>query len=138
KVPNAILFHSRNGSLPPMMPKSVKLPYSGPAKAIHLLSGVSGWGFPSGKKGSVSLIVRLHYIDGTAEDHPLKNGEHFADYIRRVDVPGSEFAFALRDQQVRYLAVFPKRAEPLCAIELTKGEDDTAPVIIAVTVETRP
>ena len=34
--------------------------------------------------------------DGKTEDHPLKNGEHFADYIRRVDVPGSKFAFALR------------------------------------------
>ena len=40
------------------------------------------------------MIVRLHYDDGKTEDHELKNGVHFADYIRRVDVPGSEFAFA--------------------------------------------
>jgi putative membrane-bound dehydrogenase-like protein len=138
KARNVILIYSPNGSLPPTMPKSIKLPYSGPAKAIHLLSGVSGWGFPRGEKGSVSLIVRLHYADGTREDHPLKNGEHFADYIHRVDVPRSEFAFALRGQQVRYLAVNPKRAEPLCAIEFVKGEDATAPVVMAVTVETRP
>ena len=29
---------------------------SGAAKAIHLLSGVSGWGYPLGEKGSVSLL----------------------------------------------------------------------------------
>ena len=55
------------------------------------------------------MIVRLHYADGKTEDHALKNGEHFADYIRRVDVPGSKFAFSLRGQQIRYLAVTPKR-----------------------------
>ena len=57
------------------------------------------------------MIVRLHYADGKTEDHELKNGEHFADYIRRVDVPGSKFAFALRRQQIRYLAVTPKRTD---------------------------
>ena len=59
--------------------------------------------------GTVSMIVRLHYADGKTEDHALKNGVHFADYIRQVDVPGSKFAFALRGQQIRYLAVTPKR-----------------------------
>ena len=57
---------------------------------------MSGWGYPLGKKGSVSLIVRLQYKDGKTEDHELKNGDHFADYIRRVDVPGSKFAFDLQ------------------------------------------
>ena len=73
------------------------------------------------------MIVRLHYADGKTEDHELKNGVHFADYIRRVDVPGSKFAFA------------PARpADPLPggraeadrrdrSIELVKGADTTAP-----------
>ncbi len=56
------------------MPKSVTLPVNLPTRAIHLLSGVSGWGFPLGEKGSVSMIVRFHYQDGKVEDHPLKNG----------------------------------------------------------------
>jgi hypothetical protein len=119
------------------MPRAVKLPCNTPAKAIHMLGGVSGWGFPGGRKGSLTLIVRLHYADGKTEDHPLRNGEHFADYIRRVDVPGSEFAFALRDQQVRYLAVYPTRSETIREIEFVKGDDRTAPIIMAVTVETR-
>ena len=65
-------------------------PCHGPARAIDLLCGVNSWGFPAGRKGSVSMIVRLHYADGSVENHPLENGVHFADYIRVVDVPGFE------------------------------------------------
>jgi uncharacterized protein len=81
------------------------------------------------------MIVRLHYADGETEDHPLRNGEHFADYIRRVDVPGSQFAFPLRGQQVRYLAVQPKRAVAIETVEFVKGPDATAPVVMAATAE---
>jgi putative heme-binding domain-containing protein len=136
RIPNVVLLYGPVGKFPPQMPKSVQLPCNAAAKAIHFLSGVSGWGHPLGKPGSVSMIVRLRYQDGKTEDHPLKNGEHFADYIRRVDVPESRFAFALRGQQIRYLAVYPKRTTTIQAIELVKGPDNTAPVIMAVTVET--
>ena len=81
------------------------------------------------------MIVRLHYADGKVENHPLKNGIHFADYIRPIDVPGSKLAFRLRGQQLRYLAVRPERTEPIARIELVKGPDDTAPIVMAVTVE---
>ena len=136
RVPNVILLYGPEGYLAPKMPKAVSLPCNAPAKAVHLLSGVSGWGYPYSEKGTVSMIVRLHYTDGATEDHPLQNGVHFADYIRRVDVPGSEFAFALRGQQIRYLSVKPKRAEVVKEIEFVKGPDATAPVVMAVTVET--
>ncbi|MBL8828445.1 MAG: c-type cytochrome, partial [Planctomycetaceae bacterium] len=135
RTPNVVLLHSRNGSIPPKMPQSVTLPCNAPAKAIHFLSGVGGWSFPASGKGSVSMIVRLRYADGASEDHPLLNGEHFADYIRRVDVAGSKFAFALRGQQIRYLAVHPKRSEKIATIELVKGPDVSAPIVMAVTVE---
>jgi putative heme-binding domain-containing protein len=137
KVPNAVMLFCAQGRFPPTMPKSVKLTCNSAAKAIHFLSGVSGWGYPYSEKGSVSMIVRLHYADGITEDHQLKNGEQFADYIRRVDVPGSKFAFALRGQQIRYFAVTPKRDANISEIELVKGPDNTAPVVMAVTVETR-
>ncbi|MCA9208792.1 MAG: c-type cytochrome, partial [Planctomycetales bacterium] len=107
--PNVVLLHGPQGSLPPQMPRAVTLPCNTAAKAIHLLSGVSGWGHPLGSEGSVSLIVRLHYADGETEDHALKNGVHFADYIRRVDVPESKFAFDLDGRQIRYLSVQPER-----------------------------
>lgn len=133
---NGIMLHGPTGYLPPKMPKRVELPCHTPAKAIHMLGGVSGWGYPATGKGSVSMIVRLHYADGQTEDHELLNGEHFADYIRRVDVPGSKFAFSVRAQQLRYLAIEPKRTEPIETIELVKGPDASAPIVMAVTIET--
>ena len=136
KVPNAILFYGPNGKFPPTMPKSVTLPCNSPVKQIHMLSGVGGWAAPYSTKESTSLIVRLRYEDGSREDHPLLNGVHFADYIRRVDVPGSKFAFQLRGAQLRYLAITPKKPDTIATIELVKGSDDTAPVVMAVTVET--
>jgi hypothetical protein len=60
------------------------------------------------------MTVRLGYHDGKEEEHPLRNGEHFADYIGRFDVPGSKLAFRLKGgQQVRYLALTPQRAEKI-------------------------
>lgn len=136
KIPNAVLLYGPQGKYPPTMPKSVSLPCNSPVKQVHLLSGVGGWASPIGREGSTSLIVRLRYEDGSREDHPLQNGVHFADYIRRVDVPGSKFAFQLRNAQLRYLAITPKKPDPIATIELVKGSDDTAPVVMAVTVET--
>lgn len=135
RVPNVVMLYGPNGTFPPKMPKSVKLPCNSSAKMIHFLSGVSGWGHPYHRPKSVSMIVRLHYEDGKTEDHELKNGVHFADYIRRVDVPESKFAFRLRNQQIRYLVVTPKRGEAIKEIELVKGDDQTAPVVMALTVE---
>jgi hypothetical protein len=135
QVPNVVLLYGPQGNFAPKMPRAVKLSVNTTARAIHLLSGVSGWGYPAGEKGTVSLIVRLRYADGKTEEHSLKNGEHFADYIRRVDVPGSQFAFGLHGRQVRYLAVQPRRRDRIEQIEFIKGPDDTAPMIVAVTVE---
>jgi putative membrane-bound dehydrogenase-like protein len=136
KVPNVVLLNGPEGTIPPKMPKSVSLPCNTPARAIHLLSGISGWGFPFNDEKTVSMTVRLHYAGGKTEDHELRNGEHFADYIRRVDVPGSKFAFLARGrQQVRFLTIEPKGKEAIERIELIKGPDRTAPVVVAVTVE---
>lgn len=135
KVNNTILLNGPNGKLPPTMPKSATVPCAGPAKAIHLLGGVSGWGHPGGRVGDVSMIVRLHYADGQTEDHELKNGIHMADYIRRVDVPESKFALDARGKQLRLVTVKPKRGEPIKEIEFVKGRDQTAPLVMAVTAE---
>ena len=134
-VPNVVMLRGPNGYLPPKMPTSVSLTLASPVRAIHLLGGVAGWGFPAAPKGSTSMIVRLVYADGQREDHPLVNGEHIADYIRRVDVPQSEFAFNLEGKQLRYLRIQPKRPAPLTAIEFVKGDDRTAPIVMAVTAE---
>ena len=93
--------------------------------------GISG----ESTEKSESMVVRLHYAGSQTEDHPLVNGIHFADYIRRIDVPESEYAFALRNQQIRYLTIRPERSETIQTIEFIKGNDPTAPMVLAVTVE---
>ena len=133
--PNAIMLNGPNGSTAPKMPREVTMPVGGNVRAIHLLSGVGGWNYPAIPKGSTSMIVRLVYSDGSKEDHPLRNGEHFADYIRRVDVPGSQFAFDLKGRQIRYLSITPKKQSALKAVEFVKGRDASAPVVMAVTIE---
>jgi uncharacterized protein len=137
-IPNVIELYGPGGAAAKAMPKSVTVPCNGPAKAIHLLGGVGGWAWPFGKKGSTSMIVRLHYADGKTEDHKLLNGVHVADYIREVDVPESKLAFRLRGQQIRYLSIKPDRIDKINTIEFLKGDDDTAPVVMAVTVESLP
>ena len=135
--PNVILLHGPQGQFPPRMPKAVELPCHTPARAIHLLSGVSGWGYPGGTKGSVSMIVRLHYADGSVEDHPLENGIHFADWYTQDDVPASRKVLKLKGRgQMRYLVVYPRDVTlPIKSIDLVKGKDTTSPVIMAMTVE---
>ena len=52
-----------------------------------------------------------------------------------MDVPGSEFAFDLAGRQVRYLKVSPQRTDPIISIDLVKGTDGTAPIVMALTAE---
>jgi hypothetical protein len=81
------------------------------------------------------MTVRLVYADGATEDHPLVNGEHLADYVRRIDVPQSTFAADIGGRQVRTVRIEPKRTDPIARLELIKGKDDTAPIVIAITAE---
>jgi putative membrane-bound dehydrogenase-like protein len=138
RTPNVLMLHGPQGAFPPRMPRSVSLPCGTSARAIHILGGIGGWAAQApNPDGSVSMIVRLHYQDGSTEDHPLRSGVEIADYIRPVDVPGSKLAFRLRGQQVRYLAIEPKKDAVIESVELVKGRDATAPVVMAITVETR-
>ncbi|MCC9604132.1 ThuA domain-containing protein [Stieleria sp. JC731] len=134
-IPNVIVLHGSSGPIAAKYPKSVTMPVSGSVKNIHMLSGAAGWGFPYGPRERPAMIVRLHYADGGSEEHVLLNGEHFADYIRRVDVPKSKFAFSTGGGQIRYLTVTPKRSEPLASIELAEGTPEIAPVVMAITIE---
>lgn len=134
---NAVLLFSRLGTLSRERPKSVSLNVNGSVHGLHLLSGVSGWGYPLGEKGSVSMIVRFEYESGKSEKHVLKNGIHFADYSRLVNVPESQLAFQDGSLQMRYLVVYPRLDGELRSIEFIKGQDDSAPLILAATLERR-
>ncbi len=65
-----------------------------------------------------------------------RSPRHFADYISRVDVPQSKFAFLLEGgKQIRYLAIRPQSRDTIESIEFVKGPHQSAPVIMAVTLE---
>ncbi len=133
--PNAIMLYSPNGAVSREMPRRAEVECNLPARVVHILGGVAGWGYPASPAGTTSMVVRFHYADGSSEDHRLINGVHVADYIRVVDVPGSELAFVLRGRQLRYLAIEPKKREVIRKIEFLKGDDNTAPIVMAITVE---
>jgi putative heme-binding domain-containing protein len=135
RVPNAIMLHSPNGTVSSRMPKSAVVACNATARVIHLLSGVSGWGWQGGDRRTISMVVRLHYADGKREDHKLIDGVHFSDYIRKIEVPGSKLAFMINGRQLRYLAIYPKRAAKIRDIEFVKGRDRTAPIVMSVTLE---
>ncbi len=140
-VPNAIELASPIGAVSRTMPEATALACGVAARSIHILGGISGWGFPAVRDRSVSLIVRLRYADGGVDEFPMVNGEHLADYNGRHDVPGSAFALDLNGRQIRYLAIQPKRPDAIIeSIEFAKGRDRTAPIVFAVTAElaTRP
>jgi hypothetical protein len=147
--PSIIVFQSPHGKASEDKPRTAQLPVRAKVKTFHFLSGISAWGWPWGgypgrpetatPQGTVTLVVRLHYADGMTEDHEWRNGEHFADFIKRIDVPASELALMTSNgRQVRYLSVTPARPDQSVeSIEFRKGDDDqTSPVVIAVTADT--
>ena len=135
KVKNMIMLHGPLGAVSKKMPKRTSVKVGTPARGIHLLSGVSGWGHPYSRKQTTSMSIEVHYEDGTKEVTEFKNGVHFADYIRRSDVPESEFVMMVGPHQMRYLAVYPSKSIPVMRIDFVKGDDQSAPIVLAATVE---
>lgn len=134
-VPNAILLKGE-GLVASKMPELVSLPCGRAGSSIHLLSGVSVGGFPGGQKGSHTMTLRIIYEDGKTEEYAFKNGQHFADYARSVDVPESRLAFEYQGRQVRCISVAPKRPDAaIKELEFVKGSDGCAPLVLGVTVD---
>jgi hypothetical protein len=66
-----------------------------------------------------------------------RKGKYLPLDLRKVakDVPGSKLPCKLGGQQVRYLTVVPKKKETIARIDLVKGSDRSAPIVLAATVE---
>jgi hypothetical protein len=145
-VKNAIVLYGPAGSPAREMPTAVRLSCGSPARAIHLLSGVAGWGWPH-TPSSVCMTVRLHYRDGGKEDHALINGVHFCNYAeyqngKPFELSGSRFAIELlkpdgAPRYIRHLAIAPKNPDKVIEeIEFVKDPAViTCPVVMAVTAE---
>lgn len=132
---NIVVLNGNVGVVPPKMPRSVTLPCNMIVKHLHILGAISGYGYPRTDGETVSMVVRLHYQDGQAEDHELINCVHMASFSGKSDVPKSTYAFAAGTRQVRYLSIQPKRREPIETVELRKGNDESAPIVLSITAE---
>ena len=88
-------------------PQRVEVAVNAEAKKLHLLSGIAGWGFPAVREPVPAVKFTVNYASGEKEEFITTNGVEFADYIRPVEVPGSQFAEGdLSDgQQVRLLTL---------------------------------
>lgn len=135
KRANIVVLNGSLGVVPPKMPPSVTLPCNMIVKNLHILGAISGYGFPRTAEETVSMVVRLHYEDGASEDHELINCVHIASFAGKSDVPQSTYAFAAGNRQVRYLAIQPTKRKPIEAVELRKGDDESAPIVLAITAE---
>jgi hypothetical protein len=136
-VKNVIELHCQKTADTRKLPKEVTLPCNVAAKKLHLLGGVTGWGwgFVKGAKPTTSMIVRLHYENGEVEERNLVSGTDLTDWGLGPDVPGSQ-RIEWKGPHIRYLTITPKHTDQVIkSIQFVKGPDDTCPAVFAVTVE---
>ena len=136
RVPNVVLLYGPDGKFPPQMPRSVELACNATAKAIHFLSGVSGWGYPYGTEGQrlddrqAALRRRLGRGPPAGKRRPLRGlyprGGRARLEARLPACAASRSATS---------PCTPKKHDVIERIELVKGPDQSAPIVMAVTVE---
>ena len=130
------------GAVAESFPATVELATNATAASLHFLGGVAGWGWPFGGDkavGQPAMTVRVEYADGDKESIVLKNGEHFADYIGKAEVPLSENAGDFtRRGQLRYFAINLKKKGQLKKVVLETSGSIVTPCTVAITAGTEP
>lgn len=123
-------------------PAKVEIDTSATAASLHFLGGVAGWGWPFGGDkalGQSAMTVHVEYADGDKESIVLKNGEYFADYIGKAEVPLSEDAGDFtRRGQLRYFAINLKKKGALKKITLETSGSIVTPCTVAITAGAEP
>ena len=118
-------------------PAKVEVPINVETKRLQLLSGIAGWGFPAVKNEVPVLKATVLYASGEKEEFTFLNGVHFSDYVRNVEVPGSNFVEGLtQGQQMRLISVdLTKKGVAKTLILESPERNPTAPVIVAITAD---
>ena len=124
------------------LPERVEIPVTVTAASLHFLGGVGAGAWPTGgdaARGKPATKVVVQFADGTTEEHVLRNGEHFADYEGRQDVPLSSTAgdFTTRGQ-LRYFAVSLGKTGTLSRIVLEAVDPNIVPFTVAITAGAEP
>jgi hypothetical protein len=76
------------------------------------------------------------YRDGKSEEHLFRNGYEFADYTRRIDVPGSRYVPDLvAEGQIRVFSFKTKRTNEISTIVLESMNGPSTPTFVAMTAQ---
>ncbi len=117
-------------------PQKVEVALNTPAKRLHLLSGIAGWGFPATKDERPALKVTATHQNGQNEIFELKNGQAFSDYNREIDVPDSDLVEGLVSRgQMRRITLPIKNPSPLTKLTLESYDNGVTPVVAAITAD---
>ncbi|MDP6989680.1 MAG: ThuA domain-containing protein [Planctomycetota bacterium] len=120
-------------------PRRVEIPVGHALERLHVLGGISAWGFPYTKKRAPAVRVTWHYAGGDTEVKTLVDGEEFADWIRPYEVPGSMLVEGILDGasrgQLRRFSLTPLRREVVEKVVLESFDGDTAPTFVSLTAE---
>ncbi len=147
KSPNGMNFIALKGgpgrsNVSEEFPQRVEISTTATAASLHFLGGVGGWAWPFGgdaARGRPAMKVRVQYADGSSEEHVLKNGEYFADYIGRAQVPQSADAGDFtRRGQLRYFALNLNKRAALAKVALESFDNDIVPCTVAITASAEP
>ncbi|WP_395749279.1 PVC-type heme-binding CxxCH protein [Prosthecobacter sp.] len=130
------------GTVAENFPAKVEIATNATAASLHFLGGVAGWGWPFGGDkalGQPAMTVHVEFADGDKESILLKNGEHFADYIGKAEVPLSDDAGDFtRRGQLRYFALNLKKKGALKKITLETSGSIVTPCTVAITASAEP
>uniref|UniRef100_UPI0037C5EB35 DUF7133 domain-containing protein n=1 Tax=Prosthecobacter sp. TaxID=1965333 RepID=UPI0037C5EB35 len=130
------------GTVAENFPEKIEIATSATAASLHFLGGVAGWGWPFGGDkalGQPAMTVDVEFADGDKESIVLKNGEHFADYIGKAEVPLSDDAGDFtRRGQLRYFAINLKKKGALKNITLETSGSIVTPCTVAITASMEP
>jgi putative membrane-bound dehydrogenase-like protein len=122
------------------MPQRIEVPIGFALQRMHVLGGISAWGHPFFGDEDPAVSWTFHYADGSSEEHVLRDGVEFADWIRRHDVPGSEYVEGLLHDnsvgQLRSFSVDPGKPELVIdSLTLESFDNRTAPTFLALTAQ---
>jgi hypothetical protein len=124
-------------------PQKVEVKVGVPVRKLHILGGVGGWAYPFGGERNKDLPaakITLHFASGATEEMVLKNGVEIADYIGKIDVPGST-ALPNLDQllnngrQVRQITKSVKGTGTVERLTLESFNNLVAPTFVGITIE---
>ena len=133
-----VLKGGPEGSYSKTLPQKVDIKVGGfKANRLHFLGGVTGWGFNGNNHDDNAVLeITVHTMQGQRETLTCKNGVEFADYIRRVDVPGSKYAEGVvQKHQMRWFTKQLSGPMDIDKITLESTNSSAAPTIVAITAE---